>query len=151
MTTEHRTCTRCKRTKGHPAFAKHGTDSWCRMCHNEANRQHKRDNQANVRAYKQLERKHPNPTEYSRLHCAHIAHYATKAIQRFERLTGMEAPPHLVSIKALAIALVEQHPLPPPQVCHNPKCNKPIEGRKRLYCDAYCRDHAGHLRRATTA
>lgn len=49
-----------------------------------------------------------DPNAYVQLHCAHIARYCHRAIDRFEDLTGKECPPELTAIRQLANRLADE-------------------------------------------
>lgn len=145
-----KTCTRCQAIKPPEAFKpkKHlrdGLDSWCRDCANAANREWRRRYPAAVAAQKEIDLAKYDPTTYSRRVCEHISEYADRAITRFEKHTGQEAPPQLTVIRQLAQKIVDEHP--PPRIKKTElQCNycrviyyKPKCGASR-YCSELCRD-----------
>lgn len=132
-------CARCKQHRPAVAFRantklRSGLDSWCRDCHVQALREWRARNPAyaetekvrkrspEYRAKARLKYRAKNPTGarasyysadpllYSQNVCQHVANYVERASERFEKNSGMEAPPHLAALLALANSLVAQHP-----------------------------------------
>lgn len=102
-----KTCTACNQVRPEESFYREG--SWCQDCRVIKRAEWKAKNPANAKAHKMIsEQTQVDPTAYGKLHCEHIAGYAKRAIERFERKTGNEAPPELTAIYQLASRLTDQ-------------------------------------------
>jgi hypothetical protein len=94
-----------------------GFDSWCHDCRREYARNYTvaRDNGRNytspyVRAAA-LALKERDALAYSRSVCDHVAWYVERKITEFEKTHGMEAPPHMTAILAIAKSIAAEHPV----------------------------------------
>lgn len=109
-------CTSCGTVKPLASFPDNrkmldGKSSHCRACCLEKRRKWAAVNgRAAEAAQTQLKSRYPDALVYSRSVCDHVASYVGRAIERFERKTGDEAPPHLTSILSLARSIADEHP-----------------------------------------
>lgn len=157
-----KTCTRCNTIKPAEAFKIRrslpgGLDPWCKDCANAANREWRRRYPASVAAEKELNTKSYDPSTYSLRVCEHISQYADRAITRFEKRTGQEAPPQLTVLRQLAQKVIDEHPSPRQKRRPTLRCNYcrdpyPVPHRKSertsLYCKPLCAKRAHEERRA---
>lgn len=154
-----KTCPNCGEIKPFESFyrqraAKDGHSSWCKEC------SHKKSAE---QARQQRKRTGPSPywlrdpNTYSRRVCLHLADYAERAIQRFEKNTHQEAPPQLVAIASIARQTADQlkpQPqiprLPPIHLRVCPSCGQEFTTKNKLkaHCSELCaRRMAGSRRR----
>lgn len=87
----------------------------CRSCKRESQQRWKDKNtpyRQIANDEKRWDRKVPRyePVRYSRSVCAHVEVFVQRAIERFEKNTGVEAPPHMTALAQLAGSFVKQHP-----------------------------------------
>lgn len=137
-------CARCKQFKAGTEFApnprlRRGLHSWCRECVRDyAYERVVAGKKSAVPAVSQ-HLHGGNALEFSRAVCEHLASYADKKIRQFEAKHKVEAPPHLVAIRAVARSFVAQHPEPEKAFYLVPcvRCEKPFVSAStgRLYCD----------------
>lgn len=112
-------CRRCGLVLPAKEFSKEsrlrdGLASWCRQCVNERRREWRAENPAYNRSEAEIKRGvhgYADPVAFSRAVCEHVSAHVGRAIDRFERKTGKEAPPHLTTIRDLALSFAEQHPV----------------------------------------
>jgi hypothetical protein len=111
-------CSRCNEIKSTAEFAldsraRDGLGSHCRQCRREVNLE-SRDRYPHQRQQLYEEKKFDtdryDPIRYSRSICGHVAEYVSRAVERFEKRTGKEAPPHMTALLQLAHSFVEEHP-----------------------------------------
>lgn len=74
----------------------------------------------------------PEPLVYSRAVCEHVRLYVERAMDRWERATEMEAPPHLTALKQITDGFVKEHP--PRFACRDCGGALPLEHSGRTYC-----------------
>lgn len=157
-----KTCSACHQIRPDDSFYRDG--SWCQTCRKQKRAEWKARYPSNEKAHKLIHNsKTFDPTAYAKLQCEHIATYAKRAIERFERRTGLEAPPELTAIHQLANRLTDQQhaqlvarnvvqrgsrvlELPTPRECEN--CGKTYTPRNRgksRWCSSTCRHTARDL------
>lgn len=101
-----KTCRKCGSIKPRRSFSKHsrtsdGLQSYCKQCVNEVVQQWNRDHPNYVRPNETARLTAKDAVDSTYRHCAHIASYAKRAINRIES-AGLEAPPQLTAIQQLA-------------------------------------------------
>lgn len=115
VSVKSKVCVKCQILKPAESFypaprMRSGLNSWCKACQIERSSKYRQQNTNDNKANNELGSKWADPLAYSRFKCLHVADFTRSAIERFERATGVEAPPHLTSIYQLAMSLAEQHP-----------------------------------------
>lgn len=143
-------CSRCKTIKPAASFRRHqqkadGLDSWCKSCKISRTKEFRKQFPNDELANRELKATYGDPLAYSRHKCLHVADYVRTAIERFERKTGKEAPPHLTAILQLAESLADEHPanLNRIRTWHTCPCGNTFHARKdAIYCSQSCKDKA---------
>lgn len=86
----------------------------CRKCAAEANKLDRARYKDRERVNSELEYVKagatPDPLAFSRAACNHVRLYVERAIERWERATEMEAPPHLTALRQISDGFVKEHP-----------------------------------------
>lgn len=134
-------CSRCNEVKPAAEFplmarSRDGLSSHCRKCKYEVSKEWKGRNPAYQEQAREERHGQYDPIAYSRAICAHVEAYTDRAIRRFEKHTGREAPPHMTALRDVARSFVAEHPEKVERQCVY--CEEPLEksGRGNRLCTA---------------